>query len=70
MTADEVGDAQNLQVRLWVNGILRQDYNTSDMGWKIPQTIEWISSIVKLEPGDLIASGTNHQGSAPSRTAM
>lgn len=65
VTADEVGDAQNLQVRLWVNGVLRQDYNTSDMGWRIPETIEWTSSIVKLEPGDLIASGTNHQGLGP-----
>jgi len=65
VTADEVPDAQNLQVRLWVNGELRQDYNTSDMGHKIPKMVEWLSSIVQLDPGDLIASGTNHQGLGP-----
>ncbi|MBI2886315.1 MAG: fumarylacetoacetate hydrolase family protein [Chloroflexi bacterium] len=62
VTADEVADPQSLAIRLWVNGDLRQDYNTSDMGHKIPRTIEWISSVVTLEPGDLIACGTNHQG--------
>ena len=65
VTADEVADAQNLQVRLWVNGEIRQDYNTSDMGHKIPKMIEWLTSIVQLDPGDLIASGTNHQGLGP-----
>jgi 2-keto-4-pentenoate hydratase/2-oxohepta-3-ene-1,7-dioic acid hydratase in catechol pathway len=65
VTADEIADAQNLQVRLWVNGEIRQDYNTSDMGHKIPKMIEWLSSIVQLDPGDLIASGTNHQGLGP-----
>ena len=62
VTADEVADPQNLQVQLWVNGELRQNYNTSDMGHKIPETIEWASSIVTLNPGDVIAFGTNHQG--------
>jgi 2-keto-4-pentenoate hydratase/2-oxohepta-3-ene-1,7-dioic acid hydratase in catechol pathway len=65
VTADEVADAQNLQIRLWVNGDIRQDYNTSDMGHKIPKMVEWLSSIVQLDPGDLIASGTNHQGLGP-----
>jgi 2-keto-4-pentenoate hydratase/2-oxohepta-3-ene-1,7-dioic acid hydratase in catechol pathway len=65
VTADEIADAQNLQVRLWVNGEIRQDYNTSDMGHKIPKMIEWLTSIVQLDPGDLIASGTNHQGLGP-----
>ena len=62
VTADEVPDPQSLRVQLRVNGDPRQDYNTSDMGHKIPRTIEWASSIVTLEPGDLIACGTNHQG--------
>ena len=65
VTADEVEDAHNLQVRLWINGQIRQDYNTNDMAYRIPETIEWLSSIVKLEPGDLIATGTNHQGLGP-----
>jgi 2-keto-4-pentenoate hydratase/2-oxohepta-3-ene-1,7-dioic acid hydratase in catechol pathway len=62
VTADEVPDPQNLQVRLWVNGTLKQNYNTSDMAHKIPRVIEWISSIHPLEPGDVIATGTNHRG--------
>lgn len=62
VTADEVPNPQNLAIKLWVNGTLRQDYNTSDMGHKIPRTVEWITSVATLEPGDLIAGGTNHQG--------
>ena len=62
VTADEVPNPLNLQVRLWVNGVLKQNYNTSDMAHKIPRVIEWISSIHPLEPGDVIATGTNHRG--------
>lgn len=61
-TADEIPDPHRLQVRLWVNGQLKQNFNTSDMAHKIPRCIEWISSIHALEPGDLIATGTNHRG--------
>jgi 2-keto-4-pentenoate hydratase/2-oxohepta-3-ene-1,7-dioic acid hydratase in catechol pathway len=62
VTADEVRDPQKLQVRLWVNGTLKQNYNTDDMAHKIARCIEWISSIHDLEPGDIIALGTNHRG--------
>ena len=62
VTADEVADPQGLQVRLWVNGILRQDFNTSDMVYKIPRCIEWVSSIHSLDPGDILATGTDHRG--------
>lgn len=62
VTADEVSNPQNLQVKLWVNGDLKQNYNTDDMAHKIPKTISWISSIHPLEPGDVIATGTNHRG--------
>ena len=47
-----------------VNGVLKQNYNTDDMAHKIPRLIEWISSIHDLEPGDIIATGTNHLGLA------
>jgi 2-keto-4-pentenoate hydratase/2-oxohepta-3-ene-1,7-dioic acid hydratase in catechol pathway len=57
-----VADPQNLQVKLWVNGELKQDYNTSDMAHKIARCIEWLSSIHDLEPGDIVALGTNHRG--------
>jgi 2-keto-4-pentenoate hydratase/2-oxohepta-3-ene-1,7-dioic acid hydratase in catechol pathway len=62
VTADEVTDPHRLQVRLWVNGELKQNYNTSDMAHKIPRCIEWVSSIHTLEPGDVLATGTNHRG--------
>jgi 2-keto-4-pentenoate hydratase/2-oxohepta-3-ene-1,7-dioic acid hydratase in catechol pathway len=65
VTADEVPDPLKLQVRLWNNGILMQDYNTSDMAHKIARCIEWISSIHTLEPGDIVALGTNHHGLNP-----
>ena len=62
VTADEIPDPQNLSVKLWVNGELKQDFNTNDMAHKIPKAISWLSSIHTLEPGDLIATGTNHRG--------
>jgi 2-keto-4-pentenoate hydratase/2-oxohepta-3-ene-1,7-dioic acid hydratase in catechol pathway len=65
VTADEIKDPLNLQVRLWNNGTLMQSYNTSDMAHKIPRCIEWVSSIHPLEPGDVLACGTNHRGLNP-----
>jgi 2-keto-4-pentenoate hydratase/2-oxohepta-3-ene-1,7-dioic acid hydratase in catechol pathway len=62
VTADEIPDPQRLQVRLWVNGTLKQNFNTSDMAHRIPRCIEWMSSIHTLEPGDVLATGTNHRG--------
>jgi 2-keto-4-pentenoate hydratase/2-oxohepta-3-ene-1,7-dioic acid hydratase in catechol pathway len=62
VTADEIPDPHRLQVRLWVNGALKQNFNTSDMAHKIPRCIEWVSSIHTLEPGDVLATGTNHRG--------
>lgn len=62
VTADEIADPQKLQVKLWVNGDLKQNYNTDDMAHKIPRVIEWITSIHTLEPGDVVATGTNHRG--------
>ncbi|HEY2530880.1 MAG TPA: fumarylacetoacetate hydrolase family protein [Xanthobacteraceae bacterium] len=65
VTADEIADPHKLQVRLWVNGILKQDYSTADMVNKIPRCIEWVSSIHHLDPGDIVATGTNHGGLNP-----
>jgi len=62
VTADEVRNPDNLKVQLWVNGQLKQDFNTSDMAHKIPRCIEWVTSIHALEPGDILATGTNHRG--------
>jgi len=62
VTADEIADPHRLQVRLWVNGALKQNFNTSDMAHKIPRCIEWVSAIHTLAPGDVLATGTNHRG--------
>jgi 2-keto-4-pentenoate hydratase/2-oxohepta-3-ene-1,7-dioic acid hydratase in catechol pathway len=62
VTADEIADPHRLQVKLWVNGDLKQNFNTSDMAHKIPRCIEWVTSIHTLEPGDILATGTNHRG--------
>ena len=65
VTADEVLDPHDLRVELSVNGTLRQNYHTSDMANRIPQLIEFASLVCTLEPGDVIACGTNHQGLGP-----
>jgi 2-keto-4-pentenoate hydratase/2-oxohepta-3-ene-1,7-dioic acid hydratase in catechol pathway len=62
VTADEIDDPQKLDITLWVNGEVKQDFNTDDMAHKIPRCIEWASSIHALEPGDILATGTNHRG--------
>ena len=62
VTADEVPDPHGLHVRLWVNGTLKQHFSTSDMAHRIPRCIEWVTSIHTLEPGDVLATGTNHRG--------
>ena len=65
VTADEIPDPHNLQVTLTNSGTVMQKFNTDDMAHKIPRIIEWLSSIHPLEPGDIIATGTNHRGLHP-----
>jgi 2-keto-4-pentenoate hydratase/2-oxohepta-3-ene-1,7-dioic acid hydratase in catechol pathway len=62
VTADEIADPQNLAITLTNNGQVMQKFNTSDMAHQIPRIIEWVSSIHTLEPGDIVATGTNHRG--------
>ena len=62
VTADEIKEPQKLQVKLWNNGRLRQNFNTSDMAHDIRRCIEWVTSIHTLLPGDILATGTNHRG--------
>jgi 2-keto-4-pentenoate hydratase/2-oxohepta-3-ene-1,7-dioic acid hydratase in catechol pathway len=56
-TADEV-DPENLDVKCWVNGELRQDANTRDLIFDIPTLLATISAGLTLRPGDVIATGT------------
>ena len=56
--ASKVADPQNLQIRLTVNGEIRQDGNTSMMIHRIPAIISHMSGNFTLEPGDIILTGT------------
>jgi acylpyruvate hydrolase len=57
-TADEVPEPENLFLRTWVNGELRQDGRTNDLLFSIEQLIAHISAACTLEPGALILTGT------------
>jgi 2-keto-4-pentenoate hydratase/2-oxohepta-3-ene-1,7-dioic acid hydratase in catechol pathway len=57
-TSDEVGAPDDLDMRLWVNGELRQHAVANEMVVGIREQIELCSSVTRLEPGDIIASGT------------
>lgn len=58
VTHDEIGDPHNLQVQSFVNDQPMQNGHTSDMIFRIPFLISFISQAVTLEPGDLILTGT------------
>lgn len=64
-TKDEVPDPHDLQVKSWVNGRIRQDYNTMYMAHKIDEQVSWLSRFVRLRVGDVIATGTYHVGLGP-----
>ncbi len=57
-TADDVPDPHALRMRLFVNGELRQDTLTGGMIHNIFQQIEYLSTVMTLEPGDILATGT------------
>ncbi|MBI2172372.1 MAG: fumarylacetoacetate hydrolase family protein [Chloroflexi bacterium] len=65
VTADEVPDPNNLEVKFWDNGQLRHDYNTNDMEHRVPELIEFATTIMTLNSGDIIVCGTNHEGLGP-----
>lgn len=58
VTADEVGDPNNLSLKTYVNDELRQDSNTSDMIFSCAEIVSYISQHMTLVPGDLILTGT------------
>jgi 2-keto-4-pentenoate hydratase/2-oxohepta-3-ene-1,7-dioic acid hydratase in catechol pathway len=62
VTTDEVPDPQNLHITLSVNGEQRQDFSTADMEYTVPEILAFISGYMTLVPGDVILTGTNHQG--------
>ncbi|MDD9382334.1 fumarylacetoacetate hydrolase family protein [Streptomyces sp. ZAF1911] len=58
VTADEVPDPQVLDVKLWVNGELKQDGNTSDQIFPVGEVVRYVSQFMTLYPGDVIVTGT------------
>jgi 2-keto-4-pentenoate hydratase/2-oxohepta-3-ene-1,7-dioic acid hydratase in catechol pathway len=62
VTADEVPDPNDLHIRFWNNGQLRHNYNTDDMEHRVPALVEFATTIMTMNSGDIIACGTNHEG--------
>jgi 2,4-diketo-3-deoxy-L-fuconate hydrolase len=60
VTPDEISDAGNLKIWLKVNGKIRQDSSTSQMIFKVPFLIHYLSQFMSLLPGDIITTGTPH----------
>tara|TARA_A100001037_G_scaffold297076_1_gene318538 strand:- start:720 stop:1598 length:879 start_codon:yes stop_codon:yes gene_type:complete len=58
VTSDEVPDPQDLSIRGWLNGEIRQDSNTSDMIFTVAEIISYISRYITLDPGDVVITGT------------
>jgi 2-keto-4-pentenoate hydratase/2-oxohepta-3-ene-1,7-dioic acid hydratase in catechol pathway len=58
VTADEIPDPQRLAVRTRVNDEVVQDASTAEMIFSVAETVAFLSSLMTLEPGDLIATGT------------
>ncbi len=56
--AEEIGDPQKLAIKLWVNGVLKQDSNTSRMIFTAAEQISHLSSRITLYPGDVVLTGT------------
>lgn len=58
VTPDEVGDPENLEIRLELNGAVMQKSNTNNLVFGIRHLVSYISDTVTLEPGDIVTTGT------------
>ncbi len=58
ITADEIADPHDLDIQMEINGEILQDSNTRELIFKIPDLIEFLSSVFTLEPGDVVSTGT------------
>ncbi len=62
VTKDEVPDPHKVSLRITNSGEPRQAFSTDDMAHKIPECVEFVTRIMPLHAGDIISTGTNHQG--------
>ncbi|MGH8497920.1 MAG: fumarylacetoacetate hydrolase family protein [Methylococcales bacterium] len=58
VSPDEIPDPHNLRVQTWVNDEQRQSFNTGEMIFNCFEQIEYLSTVMTLEPGDIISTGT------------
>jgi acylpyruvate hydrolase len=58
VTADEIPNPHALPIRLSINGEVLQDSNTSQLIFSIPALVAYLSQVMTLEPGDVVATGT------------
>jgi 2-keto-4-pentenoate hydratase/2-oxohepta-3-ene-1,7-dioic acid hydratase in catechol pathway len=58
VTPDELGNPHHLNLTCRVNGEIRQQSNTQNMMFRIPELIEYITRMITLEPGDIVVTGT------------
>lgn len=59
VTADEISEPHNLRIKTWINDELRQSSNTKHLLFNCYDLIEYLSTVMTLEPGDIIATGTS-----------
>ena len=62
VTSEELGNQQDLNIRMWINNELRHDFTTKNMARSVPKLIHLISRAFPLEAGDIISTGTHHFG--------
>jgi len=58
VTADEIPDPQDLRLRLWVNGELKQDGTTAEQIFPVAEVVRYVSHFMTLHPGDILNTGT------------
>jgi 2-keto-4-pentenoate hydratase/2-oxohepta-3-ene-1,7-dioic acid hydratase in catechol pathway len=58
VSADEVPDPHNLRIGCEVNGRVLQDSSTSQLIFRIPELVSYLSQAMTLEPGDVVSTGT------------
>ena len=59
VTADEIGNPHNLNIKTWIDADLRQSFNTGQMLFDCYEMVEYLSTVMTLEPGDVITTGTS-----------
>jgi 2-keto-4-pentenoate hydratase/2-oxohepta-3-ene-1,7-dioic acid hydratase in catechol pathway len=68
--ASAIADPQNIALKLWVNGEVKQDGSTTDMIFSVAEQIEILSHIMTLDPGDVVLTGTPAGVGAPKQTFL